>query len=254
MSNRWSNLLLNKTIVVTGASSGIGRECAIQFSKEGANLILIGRNYEQLDITLNNLADGKHEIINCDLGNLSQIKCISDELFKCAPVHGLVHCAGVQKTVPLKSFDVLEFDKIFHINVSSGIELTRVVSSPKIFNKGGGSIIFMSSISGIKAEKGKLEYSVTKAAINSAIKTIALEISVKSIRVNAISPAMVKTPILESMFKELPEESVLGINKSHLLGIIDPIEIADLCVFLLSDLSKKITGENIIIDSGYSLA
>jgi NAD(P)-dependent dehydrogenase (short-subunit alcohol dehydrogenase family) len=253
MGNRWTNLLSEKTIIVTGASSGIGRECAIRFSKAGANLILLGRNQERLIDTLNNLDAGVHRIVYCDLSNLSQINNISDELIKYAPVHGLVHCAGIQKTVPLKAFDVQDFDDLFHVNVSAGIELTRIATSTRVFNKNGGSIIFMSSISSMVVEKGKLEYSASKAAVNSITRTIALELAPKSIRVNAVSPAIVNTPILENLFSVIPEDSVNEINNRHLLGIIDPIEIADLCTFLLSDLSKKITGENIIIDSGYSL-
>jgi len=253
MSNRWTNLLQNKTIIVTGASSGIGRECAIQCSKQGANLILVGRNPEKLRVTLEHLDAGKHNIVTCDLSEPEQIAAINDELIRYGPVQGLVHCAGRQKALPLKAFDMNEFDNLFRINVSSGIELTRIVSSPKAFDKDGGSIIFISSISAVKTEKGKLEYSATKAALNSAVKTIALELAAKSIRVNAISPAMVKTPMLDSLFSELPKDAAEKINERHLLGIIDPIEIADLSVFLLSDLSKKITGSNIIIDSGYSL-
>lgn len=253
MSSKWKNLLNNKTIVVTGASSGIGRECAIQFSKEGARLILIGRNLEQLKVTYDQMEEGNHQMINCDLSNLSQIKNIADELIQNHPVHGLLYCAGVQKTVPLKAFDPQEFDRIFRINVSAAIELTRVITTPKIFDKAGGSIVYISSIKGILSEKGNLEYSATKSALNSAMRTIALELASKSIKVNAVSPAMVMTQMFKSILNELPEDSIAKINKKHLLGIIEPNEVADLCTFLLSDLNKRITGENIIIDSGYTL-
>ena len=180
MSNRWTNLLQNKTIIVTGASSGIGRECAIQCSKQGANLILIGRNLEKLNNTLEHLDAGKHTIVLCDLSQPDQIKAIKDELISFGPVHGLVHCSGRQKAVPLKTFDVHEFENFLYVNVSAAIELTRIVSSPKVFDKAGGSIIFTSSVSAIKAEKGKLEYSATKAALNSIVKTMALELAAKA--------------------------------------------------------------------------
>ena len=113
--------------------------------------------------------------------------------------------------------------------------------------------MLLSSIAGITNEKGKLDYSVSKAALIKAAKILALELGKKQIRVNSISPAMVQTPMLLEMFENLPEDSVADINRRHLFGILDTEDVANLCIFLLSDLSKRITGTNIVIDSGFSL-
>jgi len=254
MHEGWSGLLHKKTVIVTGASSGIGRECALQCSREGATVVLVGRNRAQLEATLSKLSGPGHYIVPCDLCDSQQVKNMAADIMQHGPVDGLLHCAGIQKTTPLRAFDAQAFDDIFHTNVSAAIELTRAVTSPKIFNKSGGALVFVSSVVSVKPEKGKLEYAATKAALNSAVKTMASELAARFIRVNAVLPAMVQTPILESMFAELPEESVDAIRKRHLLGILDPADIADLCVFLVSDRSKRITGEHIVIDSGYTLA
>lgn len=254
MRDRSSGLLHGKTVIVTGASSGIGRECALLCSREDAKVVLVGRNREQLEATLSKLSGSGHHIVQCDLCDSQQVKRMVEDLALHGPLDGLLHCAGIQKTTPLRAFDSQAFDDIFHINVSAAIELAKAVSSPKLFNKNGGGLVFISSIVSVKPEKGKLEYAATKAALNSAVKTMACELASRFIRVNAVLPAMVQTPILESMFSELPEESVDAIRRKHLLGILDPADVADLCVFLVSDRSKRITGEHIVIDSGYTLA
>ncbi|MDD4309238.1 MAG: SDR family NAD(P)-dependent oxidoreductase [Candidatus Cloacimonetes bacterium] len=250
----WSETLLEKKrILITGASSGIGRECAIACSNLGAHIILMGRDEKRLQEALHSLSGTGHSTIICDLTLVNSIKDHLAHLKSTEPISGFIHCAGIERTRPLKSFDSEDFAVMFNTNVTSAIELTRVISALGYLEKNGASYVFISSVSGINGEKGKLEYSSTKASLFALTKSLALELAVKHIRVNCISPAMVQTPMFKSITDSLPEDSVNSIEAKHLFGFIEPSDVANLCIYLISDLSRKITGSNIVIDSGYTL-
>ena len=250
----WSETLLeNRRILITGASSGIGRECAIAFSNLGAHIILMGRDEERLQETLNSLSGTGHSTILCDLTLVNSIKDHLAQLKSTELISGFIHCAGIERTRPLKSFDTEDFQVMFKTNVTSAIEITRVVSARGYLEKKGASYVFISSVSGINGEKGKLEYSSSKASLFALTKSLASELAVKKIRVNCVSPAMVQTPMFKSVTESLPEDPVKSIEAKHLFGFIEPSDIANLCIYLVSDLGCKITGSNFVIDSGYTL-
>lgn len=251
----WSDkVLTGKRVLISGASSGIGRACAVVCSSLGARIVAMGRNEERLAETISLLQGSGHQSLACDIGNSDELQAGLATLSADGSFAGFIHSAGLERTNPLKTIDVDEFTEMFQVNVAAGIEISRLISRPCSYDKSGSCHIFISSVSGIFGEKGKIEYSSTKAALIGAVKAMARELGPKGIRVNCVSPGMVETPMLQNMFSTLPEESVEAIETRHLLGIPIPEDIADLCVFLLSDLGKRITGENIIIDSGYSLA
>lgn len=246
--------LLGKSVIVTGASSGIGRECAIQCSKSGANVIMLGRNEERLLETLSFLnPEIKAKYFTADLTDYPRVENIISELPEdFLPVSGLVNCAGISTTLPVKLVTPEKINDFFNINVTASFNLTRLVTKKGIISENGGSIIFLSSVMGVVGEVGKTIYSMTKGAIIAGTKSLALELAGKKIRINCISPGVVETPMSKNAVYSKDEEKLNKIKSLHPLGLGNPIDVANLIVFLLSDASRWITGSNIIIDGGYT--
>ena len=245
--------LSNKTILITGASSGIGRSCAVQCSKMGASLLLMGRNVDELNRTVSELQPGtKVEMIVADFSKMVDLELlIAEKIVTIGKIAGFIHCAGVEKTLPLKKQTSEVFQSIFDINVLAGFELAKIISLKK-YKAEKASFVFIASVAGMVGESGKTIYSASKGAVISGARSMSMELARSDIRVNSISPAMVKTPILEKMFDGIGEEASQNIIKKHPLGIGEPEDVANACVFLLSDAAKWITGTNLVIDGGYT--
>lgn len=245
--------LSNKTILITGASSGIGRSCAVQCSKMGASLLLMGRNVDELNRTVSELQPGtKVEMIVADFSKMIDLELlIAEKIVTIGKIAGFIHCAGVEKTLPLKKQTSEVFQSIFDINVFAGFELAKIISLKK-YKAEKASFVFIASVAGMVGESGKTIYSASKGAVISGARSMSMELARSDIRVNSISPAMVKTPILEKMFDGIGEEASQNIIKKHPLGIGEPEDVANACVFLLSDAAKWITGTNLVIDGGYT--
>ena len=245
--------LSNKTILITGASSGIGRSCAVQCSKMGASLLLMGRNVDELNRTVSELQPGtKVEMIVADFSKVVDLELvIAEKILTIGKIAGFIHCAGVEKTLPLKKQTSEVFQSIFDINVFAGFELAKIISLKK-YKAEKASFVFIASVAGMVGESGKTIYSASKGAVISGARSMSMELARSDIRVNSISPAMVKTPILEKMFDGIGEEASQNIIKKHPLGIGEPEDVANACVFLLSNAAKWITGTNLVIDGGYT--
>ena len=245
--------LKNKNIIITGASSGIGRQCAITFSKLGANVILIARNKERLKEAFNKLEKGNHLIIPQDITEYIELEEVIDNtVHKVGKISGFVHSAGREMTLPLRSMQPSHYEEIFAINVIAGFELAKIISKKKYKSKEGASFVFISSIMGIIGNAALVGYSASKGALISAIRSMAIELALKNIRVNSISPGYIKTEMSKKMFNCISEESKKEIIDMHPLGLGKPEDIANVCSFLLSDSSRWITGTNLIVDGGYS--
>lgn len=245
--------LENKKVIVTGASSGIGRQCAIDFSRMGATVIMIARNEERLNKTLQELTGHGHIIISADLTDFDAIPNIVASIAQAVgKFDGLVNCAGISTTLPLKLMPASKLDEFFRTNVYSAIELTREATKVKHINT-GGSVIFFSSIMGCVGESGKSLYSMTKGALISAARSLACEFAKRQIRVNCVSPGAILTPINE----KLPHMSDPVLKKQledkHLLGLGRTTDISSACIYLLSEASRWVTGQNLIIDGGYTI-
>jgi len=240
--------------MVTGASSGIGKEVSIQLSKYGAKVTIVGRDKDRLQRTFDSLVimNGiNHEQILCDISEESNIK---ELVGKSESVDSIIHCAGIGKYVPLKFYNKTVLSEFYNINLFAPLLLTKeLVKNRKIKNY--GSVIFISSIMSIVGAKANGIYASTKSALVGAAKSISLELAANKIRVNCISPALVNTPLLDSGTDKggISKLEYTSDLMKHPLGIGDPADIANLCIFLLSDESSWITGTNIIIDGGYSL-
>ena len=245
--------LKNKNIIVTGASSGIGWQCAITFSQLGANVILISRNKERLKETYNKLEKGNHLIISLDITEYDKLEeIINTAVEKIGKISGLVHSAGVEMTMPLRSMQSSYYEKMFSVNVIAGFELAKIISKKKYIDKYGASFVFISSVMGILGQPGKVAYCASKGALISGAKAMALELASKNIRVNCILPGVVETEMSSRMFQGLSEESKKEIINVHPLGLGKPEDIAKACAFLLSDAARWITGTNLVVDGGYS--
>ena len=246
--------LTGKNILITGASSGIGRQCAITCSRMGANVILFGRNQERLNETLNCMDNiSNHLVYSVDLLEYEKVEKIMNEIIQQKRiVHGLVNCSGISTTLPLKMISPQKMDDFFHANVHSSINFTKLAAKRASFSEDGGSIIFISSVMGVVGESGKTLYAMTKGALIAASKSLAIELADRKIRVNSISPGVVDTPLSQKSVYSQNEESLNKIKSYHPLGLGHTEDVANACVFLLSDASKWITGINLIVDGGYT--
>ena len=245
--------LFGKQILITGASSGIGRACAVLFAGRGASLCLLGRDRNRLKETLSITGNPhNHHAVSVDItdyeGIADAVRSVTQER---GPFSGIVNCAGISTTLPLNATTEEKMDHFIKTNVIGPLSLTKQILRPGNFAPEGGSIVFISSIMGVAGDKGKTLYSLTKGAIISSVRSLAIERAGKSIRVNAISPGVVDSPMSRKAVYSQADEALNRIKQLHPLGLGEPIDVANACLFLISDASKWITGTNLIVDGGY---
>ena len=245
--------LKDKFILITGASSGIGRQCAIVCSQMGASVALFGRNLERLGDTLQLMeARDKHLICGVDLLDYNKVAgIVRDLVSQIGRINGLINCAGISTTLPFQAISSQKMELFFNTNVISSINLTKHVVKLSNFSSVGGSIIFISSVMALAGESGKTLYSMTKGALNASVKSLAIELAQRNIRVNTISPGVVETPMSQNAVYSLSEDKLNRIKSLHPLGFGKPEDVAYSCVFLLSDTARWITGSNLTVDGGY---
>ena len=239
--------LNNKTILVTGASSGIGKGVAEELSKMGASCCLTARNRQRLNSTLDNLSGEGHLIFPYDLCDKENLTEFVDNL---PQLDGIVLCAGIIKTMPVKNITDIAIEEIFETNIMSNIRLLSRILKKKKLNK-RGSVVLISSVSTFNVKVGNSLYSGTKGAVNSFAKAMALEVAKQEMRVNCIQPGFVPSSILEN--HGLGEEAIQWYADRHPLGFGKPSDIANACIYLLSDASRWVTGSIFTIDGGYTL-
>jgi NAD(P)-dependent dehydrogenase (short-subunit alcohol dehydrogenase family) len=240
--------LKGKTILVTGASSGIGSTIAMECSKMGANVIVTGRNNERLQETFQQLFPNEGHL--CKVADLS-IKDELDALVDSLPnLDGVVHCAAMLKKLPLKFINEKAWQETMETNLIAPAVLSqRLVKKNKINDS--GSVVFISSIAASVASFGNISYMASKGAINSLSRGMALELAAKGIRVNTIQPALIKTNLTD---KALSEEDLNNYLAKFPLGRFGkPEEVAYGVIYLLSDASVWVTGTSITIDGGVTL-
>lgn len=245
--------LNDKIIVITGASSGIGRQCAITCSQMGAKVMLLGRDAERLNETLQAMENPqKHQSYAFDLCDFEKASITIEDIFtQFGEISGLINCAGISTTLPINALSTDKMETFFRTNVLGSLNLTKLVVGGSNFSKQGGSVIFISSVMGVVGAKGKTLYSMTKGALVSAAKSMALELAPRGIRVNTIIPGVVQTPMSKTAFYSRNPEALDFVKKQHPLGLGKPEDVANACLFLLSDASRWITGTDMIVDGGY---
>ena len=239
--------LEGKTILVTGASSGIGRGICIDCSKIGAKVHLMARNEERLNETLSLMEGDGHTIHQADLCSSYDIDSLIDIL---PVVDGVVLCAGIIKTVPVKNINEDAMTEIFNANIMGDIKICSRLLKKKKLNR-GASVVFISSVSTFNVKIGNSLYSATKGAVNSFAKAMALEVARQEMRVNCIQPGFIPSNILEK--HGMGEEAIQWYKERHPLGLGNPSDIANGCIYLLSDAARWVTGSIFTIDGGYTL-
>ena len=251
MNNNNPYSLEGKTVLITGASSGIGREIALAASRRGATVVITGRNRQRLSETFDSLernVEQNHLQITADLNDDEQIDNLADEVIA---VDGLVCCSGINDKAPIKHVTREKIDRMYGANVYGPMLLVKELLKRKKINK-AASIVFISSISSIYATISNALYASSKGAINSLVKVLALELAPKRIRVNAIMPGMIRTGMIDAY--GLSEEEMAAVVKGYPLGRIgEPEDVANAAVFFLSDASSWITGANLVVDGGVTL-
>lgn len=239
--------LKDKKILVTGASSGLGRSIAVECSKMGATLYITGRDEKRLNETFESLSGQGHKAIIADLSSEKGLDLIVNEI---QVLDGVVFSAGVLKLLPLKMIKEKSLDDLMKINLHVPILLTQKLFKNKLLLN-ESSIVFISSIASSYASLGNSMYMASKGAINSFTKGIAYELAPKGIRANSIQPGMIKTNLTKALPNNALDKEYL---KKYPLGRFgEPEEIAYAVIYLLSDASKWVTGSIITIDGGVTL-
>ncbi len=239
-------------ILLTGATSGIGFETLKQLVTDGHTVYAIGRDFSKIDFFLK---DHKSQILDFifDFNNVDQIEQLflqfnlEDQKFD-----GFIHCAGIEETLPLSLYSTSKIKNIFDINVFSGIELLRHFTKKKYCNN-GASVVFLSSVMGTLGQPGKVGYCATKAAILGLVKASALEYAKRKIRVNAVLPGIINTPMTQNLFSQINKDQIEEIQNMHPLGFGEVQDVVPTILFLISENAKWITGQSIIVDGGYSI-
>lgn len=248
MSNNPYNLD-GKTILITGASSGIGRATAIECSKLGAKVILTGRNEERLKETLNSLEGEGHSLICSDLTIETQLMSLVDSV---TPVDGLVLCSGKGMMLPVQFSTREKFLDVLDTNFLYPIELLRALLKKKRINK-GASVVAVSSMGGTHFYTvGNGVYGASKAALDSYMKFCARELAPKNVRVNTVLPAMIDTPLIHRGAVS-DEEHAADAQTYPLKRYGKPEDVAYGIIYLLSDAAAWVTGTSLIIDGGKNL-
>lgn len=243
--------LAGKTVLITGASSGIGQATAVACSRMGARVFVTARNEERLQQTFEQLnpdVEGHMQLI-ADLTSQDELERLLEML---PPLDGAVFCAGNSTTLPLQFGSREKFDEMFNVNFFAPVELLRLIYKKKRLNK-GASVVLIASIGGTHSfMPGNGVYGASKAALNSIMKYAAREYASRRVRVNSICPGMVDTPLIHR--GTITEEQLAEDAKKYPLGRYGvPDDIANGAVYLLSDASCWLTGHDLVIDGGFSI-
>lgn len=241
--------LVGKRVLVTGASSGIGRQIALSCAQAGATIILSGRDQPRLQAVLEELGGGCHDQFACDLIDDDSIAQLAQQTGR---IDGVVHCAGVAMSVPVRQATRDHVEGMMRINSVGPMLLTRQLLLRNAINS-EGAIVFITSISANAiGVPGIAAYSGSKAALESMARCLAMEVAKRKIRVNCIAPGFVETPMLQRG-RDHMADAVDGTALRYPLGIGQPEDVANAAIFLLSQASRWITGTSLVIDGGHTV-
>jgi NAD(P)-dependent dehydrogenase (short-subunit alcohol dehydrogenase family) len=241
-----------RNILVTGASSGIGRETAILLSELGANVVIAGRNRGRLEGTRDRMQGSTHRIEAFDLTAADAIPgWIKQIALETGPLSGLVHSAGIQKTIPLRVISAASIEEVTRINVTSAIMLVSAFRQRGCAVP-GGSVVLISSVAGLVGQPAIGAYSASKAALIGFTRSAAMELVHQGLRVNCVAPGYVDTEMAAGLREKLTAEQFETLAQMHPLGVGKPLDVAHAIAFLLADTGRWITGTTLIVDGGYT--
>ena len=237
--------LEGKTVLITGASSGIGQAAAIECSRCGATIILTARNQDRLLVTYNQLDGEGHRIIQCDLTNIDEISNMVEQV---PALDGLVLSAGINDKSLVKFLSEEHIEKMLSTNFVAPVQLTRLLVKKKKIKK-EASIVMISSAAAFLPSIANAMYASSKAALSQFSKVLALELMPQRIRVNAIEPAFVETDMVKK--PEIVDTINVVRQKSPFGRLLSPVEVAQAAIYFLSDATKLVTGTQLVMDGGY---
>lgn len=244
--------LSGRTIMVTGASSGIGRETCILLSQLGARVILVARSRERLEQTVALMQGNGHQIEIFDLLKVAETPSWMKRLAgETGPFHALAHCAGILTMQALRYLEPDDLTNVLRINFESAVALAKGFRQRGLYVP-GASIVFLASVAGIAGRPGLTAYTASKGAIIAITRTLACELARDKIRVNCIAPAWVETEMTREGMKAFTPEQYLELKNKHLLGFGQPRDVANAVAFLVADTSLWITGTTLIVDGGFT--
>lgn len=235
--------LSGKKYLITGASSGIGKDVALLLAENGGSLVITGRDEQRLNDTFTAIHGNEHKKIIADITNENELTELVNQL---TDLDGVIFCAGITGYMPAKFINQKHIDEFFSVNFNSPVILTQKLLAKRKIKK-GASLVYISSIATKYPYFGGSMYTSSKMALEGYCRTLAVELGNDGTRVNCVSPAMVKTNMLDKASDVVSKESIESFKKLHPLGFGEPRDVSSAILFLLSDAAKWITGQNLIL-------
>lgn len=244
--------LAGRALLITGASSGIGRAAAVAASRAGARVALVARRADALEETASLLDGEGHRAFATDLAeHAGHGELFAGIVGEMGPLDGMLHAAGEHAAAPLRAITAKHVNTLLSANVTSSVLLVKAFRSPKVRAE-RASVVLMSSAAGLVGEPGVSVYAASKAAVSSLARSLALELAPEGVRVNSIAAGIVETPLTARLRRTVGQAGWEAIEAAHPLGVGSPEDVANAALYLLSPAARWVTGTTLVVDGGYT--